>query len=205
MKEHDAASHDSSVPIVKQRSQNSSTGRQTQPTYAVISVDDICHQVDLIQYPPNGNQFYSIPIVEDFLNCFIFKALLHSHAFDSFCAGCESRSATYKASNRKKSQKVNFKFEPAENKAVRQDMPEIDCDFMMQVAVMSDEQPADKDFKNRMKSIVKIVCKFNTLIKFVDDYVIEAIGSSASQMKERVLISVSNTAVPDDITPKFPQ
>ncbi|OAD68523.1 hypothetical protein PHYBLDRAFT_172950 [Phycomyces blakesleeanus NRRL 1555(-)] len=60
MKEHDAAAHDSSVPIVKQRSQNSSTGRQTQPTYAVISVNDIRHQVGLIQYPPNGNQFYII-------------------------------------------------------------------------------------------------------------------------------------------------
>ncbi|OAD67251.1 hypothetical protein PHYBLDRAFT_63754 [Phycomyces blakesleeanus NRRL 1555(-)] len=60
MKEHDAAAHDSSVPIVKQQSQNSSTGRQTQPTYAVISVNDICHQVGLIQYPPNGNQFYII-------------------------------------------------------------------------------------------------------------------------------------------------
>ncbi|OAD67120.1 hypothetical protein PHYBLDRAFT_174504 [Phycomyces blakesleeanus NRRL 1555(-)] len=59
-KEHDMAAHDSSVPIVKQWSQNSSTGRQTQPTYAVISVNDICHQVGLIQYPPNGNKFYVI-------------------------------------------------------------------------------------------------------------------------------------------------
>ncbi|OAD76928.1 hypothetical protein PHYBLDRAFT_142435 [Phycomyces blakesleeanus NRRL 1555(-)] len=60
MKEHDVAAHDSSVPIVKQQSQNSSTGRQTQPTYAVISVNDICHQFGLTQYPPNGNQFYVI-------------------------------------------------------------------------------------------------------------------------------------------------
>ncbi|OAD80841.1 C2H2-type zinc finger transcription factor [Phycomyces blakesleeanus NRRL 1555(-)] len=61
MKEHDAAGHDSSVPIVKQRSQSTRTlGHQTQPTYAVISVNDICHQVGLVQYPPNGNQFYVI-------------------------------------------------------------------------------------------------------------------------------------------------
>ncbi|OAD71978.1 C2H2-type zinc finger transcription factor [Phycomyces blakesleeanus NRRL 1555(-)] len=61
MKEHDAASHDSSVPIVKQQSQSTHTlGHQTQPTYAVISVNDICHQVGLVQYPPNGNQFYVI-------------------------------------------------------------------------------------------------------------------------------------------------
>ncbi|OAD80872.1 hypothetical protein PHYBLDRAFT_138425 [Phycomyces blakesleeanus NRRL 1555(-)] len=61
MKEHDTAGHDSSVPIVKQRSQSTNTlGHQTQPTYAVISVNDICHQVGLVQYPPNGNQFYVI-------------------------------------------------------------------------------------------------------------------------------------------------
>ncbi|OAD72690.1 C2H2-type zinc finger transcription factor [Phycomyces blakesleeanus NRRL 1555(-)] len=49
MKEHDAAGHDSSVPIVKQRSQSTCTlGHQTQPTYAVISVNDICHQVGLL-------------------------------------------------------------------------------------------------------------------------------------------------------------
>ncbi|OAD74068.1 hypothetical protein PHYBLDRAFT_145530 [Phycomyces blakesleeanus NRRL 1555(-)] len=58
MKEYDATAHDSSVPIVKQQSQNSSTGCQTQSTYAVISVNDIHHQVGLIQYPPNANQFY---------------------------------------------------------------------------------------------------------------------------------------------------
>ncbi|OAD68465.1 hypothetical protein PHYBLDRAFT_173457 [Phycomyces blakesleeanus NRRL 1555(-)] len=61
MKEHDAAGHDSSVPIVKQRSQSTRTlGHQTQPTYAVVSVNNICHQVGLVQYPPNGNQFYVI-------------------------------------------------------------------------------------------------------------------------------------------------
>ncbi|OAD74319.1 C2H2-type zinc finger transcription factor [Phycomyces blakesleeanus NRRL 1555(-)] len=61
MKEHDAAGHDSSVPIIKQRSQSTRIlGHQTQPTYAVISVNDICHQVGLIQYPLNGNQFYVI-------------------------------------------------------------------------------------------------------------------------------------------------
>ncbi|OAD75362.1 C2H2-type zinc finger transcription factor [Phycomyces blakesleeanus NRRL 1555(-)] len=61
MKEHDVAGHDSSVPIVKQRSQSTRTlGHQTQPTYTVISVNDICHQVGLVQYPPNGNQFYVI-------------------------------------------------------------------------------------------------------------------------------------------------
>ncbi|OAD65336.1 hypothetical protein PHYBLDRAFT_176248 [Phycomyces blakesleeanus NRRL 1555(-)] len=61
MKEHDAAGHDSSVPIVKQWSQSTHTlGHQMQPTYAVISVNDICHQVGLVQYPPNGNQFYVI-------------------------------------------------------------------------------------------------------------------------------------------------
>ncbi|OAD66780.1 hypothetical protein PHYBLDRAFT_160529 [Phycomyces blakesleeanus NRRL 1555(-)] len=61
IKEHDAAGHDSSVPIVKQWSQSTRTlGHQTQPTYAVISVNDICHQVGLVQYPPNGNQFYVI-------------------------------------------------------------------------------------------------------------------------------------------------
>ncbi|OAD74819.1 hypothetical protein PHYBLDRAFT_61130 [Phycomyces blakesleeanus NRRL 1555(-)] len=61
MKEHDAADHDSSVPIVKQWSQSTCTlGHQTQPTYAVISVNVICHQVGLVQYPPNGNQFYVI-------------------------------------------------------------------------------------------------------------------------------------------------
>ncbi|OAD65483.1 C2H2-type zinc finger transcription factor [Phycomyces blakesleeanus NRRL 1555(-)] len=61
MKEHDADGHDSSVPIVKQQSQSTHTlGHQTQPTYAVISVNDICHQVGLVQYPPNGNQFYVI-------------------------------------------------------------------------------------------------------------------------------------------------
>ncbi|OAD66170.1 hypothetical protein PHYBLDRAFT_70993 [Phycomyces blakesleeanus NRRL 1555(-)] len=49
MKEHDAAGHDLSVPIVKQWSQSTHTlGHQTQPTYAVISVNDICHQVSLI-------------------------------------------------------------------------------------------------------------------------------------------------------------
>ncbi|OAD72409.1 hypothetical protein PHYBLDRAFT_146602 [Phycomyces blakesleeanus NRRL 1555(-)] len=77
-----------------------------------------------------------------------------------------------------------------------------DCDFMMQMAAMFDGESADEDFENRTKSIVKI---FNTLIKLVDEYVIEAMGSSASQMKKRVFTSVSNTAVPDDITPKFPQ
>ncbi|OAD73085.1 hypothetical protein PHYBLDRAFT_71583 [Phycomyces blakesleeanus NRRL 1555(-)] len=35
-------------------------GYQTQPTYATISENDICHQVGLVQYPPNGNQFYII-------------------------------------------------------------------------------------------------------------------------------------------------
>ncbi|OAD66745.1 hypothetical protein PHYBLDRAFT_70261 [Phycomyces blakesleeanus NRRL 1555(-)] len=61
IKEHDTADHDSSVPIVKQRSQSTRTlGHQTQSTYAVISVNDICHQVGLVQYPPNGNQFYVI-------------------------------------------------------------------------------------------------------------------------------------------------
>ncbi|OAD81231.1 hypothetical protein PHYBLDRAFT_73842 [Phycomyces blakesleeanus NRRL 1555(-)] len=61
MKEYDAAGHDSSVPIVKQRSQSTHTlGHQTQLTYAVISVNDICHQVGLVQYPPNGNKFYVI-------------------------------------------------------------------------------------------------------------------------------------------------
>ncbi|OAD79072.1 hypothetical protein PHYBLDRAFT_62165 [Phycomyces blakesleeanus NRRL 1555(-)] len=61
MKEHDAAGHDSSVPIVKQWSQSTHTlGHQTQPTYAVISVNDICHQVGLVQYLLNGNQFYVI-------------------------------------------------------------------------------------------------------------------------------------------------
>ncbi|OAD77052.1 C2H2-type zinc finger transcription factor [Phycomyces blakesleeanus NRRL 1555(-)] len=61
MKEHDVAGHDSSVPIIKQQSQSTCTlGHQTQPTYAVISVNDICHQVGLVQYPPNGNQFYII-------------------------------------------------------------------------------------------------------------------------------------------------
>ncbi|OAD67140.1 hypothetical protein PHYBLDRAFT_67273 [Phycomyces blakesleeanus NRRL 1555(-)] len=49
MKEHDAAGHNSSVPIVKQWSQSTHTlGHQTQPTYAVISVNDICHQVGLV-------------------------------------------------------------------------------------------------------------------------------------------------------------
>ncbi|OAD65497.1 hypothetical protein PHYBLDRAFT_72299 [Phycomyces blakesleeanus NRRL 1555(-)] len=102
-----------------------------------------------------------------------------------------------------------------------------DCDFTIQMAAMSDGESADEDFENRTKSIIKIVrpgwrsdeiyyfiliimsyykkYKFNTLIKLVDEYVIEAMGSSASQMKERVFPSVSNTAVPDDITPKFPQ
>ncbi|OAD72712.1 hypothetical protein PHYBLDRAFT_146025 [Phycomyces blakesleeanus NRRL 1555(-)] len=85
-----------------------------------------------------------------------------------------------------------------------------DCDFTMQMAAMSNGESADEDFKNRTKSIIKIVWpgwrsdEFNTLIKLVDEYVIEAMGSSASQMKERVFTSVSNTAVPDDITPKFP-
>ncbi|OAD66613.1 hypothetical protein PHYBLDRAFT_168477 [Phycomyces blakesleeanus NRRL 1555(-)] len=73
------------------------------------------------------------------------------------------------------------------------------CDFTMQMAAMFDGESADEDFENRTKSI------FNTLIKLVEEYVIEAMGSSASQMKERVFTSVSNTAVPDDITPKFSQ
>ncbi|OAD81281.1 hypothetical protein PHYBLDRAFT_161895 [Phycomyces blakesleeanus NRRL 1555(-)] len=61
MKEHDVTGYDSSVPIDKQWSQSTHTlGHQTQPTYAVISVNDICHQVGLIQYPPNRNQFYVI-------------------------------------------------------------------------------------------------------------------------------------------------
>ncbi|OAD79357.1 hypothetical protein PHYBLDRAFT_162431 [Phycomyces blakesleeanus NRRL 1555(-)] len=61
MKEHDAAGHDSSVPIVKQQSQSTHTlGHQMQPTYAVISVNDICYQVGLVQYPLNGNKFYVI-------------------------------------------------------------------------------------------------------------------------------------------------
>ncbi|OAD69424.1 hypothetical protein PHYBLDRAFT_172669 [Phycomyces blakesleeanus NRRL 1555(-)] len=61
MKEYDAAGHDSSVPIVKQKSQSTHTlGHQTQPTYAVISINDICHQAGLVQYPPNRNQFYVI-------------------------------------------------------------------------------------------------------------------------------------------------
>ncbi|OAD75675.1 hypothetical protein PHYBLDRAFT_143923 [Phycomyces blakesleeanus NRRL 1555(-)] len=54
MKEHDAAGRDLSVPIVKQCSQSIYIpGHQTQPTYAVISVNDICHQVCLVQYLPN--------------------------------------------------------------------------------------------------------------------------------------------------------
>ncbi|OAD74050.1 hypothetical protein PHYBLDRAFT_145514 [Phycomyces blakesleeanus NRRL 1555(-)] len=86
-----------------------------------------------------------------------------------------------------------------------------DCDFTMQMAAMSNGESADEDFENRTKSIVKIVRpgwrsdEFNTLIKLVDKYVIEAMGSSAFQMKERVFTSVSNTAVPDDITSKLPQ
>ncbi|KAI9006734.1 hypothetical protein CLU79DRAFT_779261 [Phycomyces nitens] len=58
MKEHGTAAHNSSVPIVIRRS-HSSTGQTTQPKYAV-NVDDIQHQVGLIQYPPSSNQFFII-------------------------------------------------------------------------------------------------------------------------------------------------
>lgn len=72
MKAHDAASHDLSVPIVKSRATSNSTEREEQPTYAVIGVDDIQHQVGLIQYPRNSNQFFVIAPY------YIFKGNLHA-------------------------------------------------------------------------------------------------------------------------------
>lgn len=54
MKHHDVARHDKSVPLVKTRSDIA------QPSYAVINLMDIEHQVGLIEFPPNRNQFYVI-------------------------------------------------------------------------------------------------------------------------------------------------
>ncbi|KAI9016345.1 hypothetical protein CLU79DRAFT_318992 [Phycomyces nitens] len=60
MKEHTTVAHDFSVPIVKKRPTDTLHGHIPSPTFAVINVDDIIHQVGLIQYPPNSNQFFVI-------------------------------------------------------------------------------------------------------------------------------------------------
>ncbi|KAI9010510.1 hypothetical protein CLU79DRAFT_710433, partial [Phycomyces nitens] len=60
MKEHTTATHDFSIPIVKKRPTDTLNGHIPPPTFAVINVNDIIHQVGLIQYPPNSNQFFMI-------------------------------------------------------------------------------------------------------------------------------------------------
>lgn len=53
MKEHLTAAADVSIPVVK-------ANYNGRPKYAVISVYDIEHQVGLVQFPENINQFYVI-------------------------------------------------------------------------------------------------------------------------------------------------
>ncbi|KAG2190977.1 hypothetical protein INT47_007467 [Mucor saturninus] len=54
MKHHYLARHNKFVPLVKASSDIA------QPSYSVINLMDIEHQVGLIKFPPNRNQFYVI-------------------------------------------------------------------------------------------------------------------------------------------------
>ncbi|OAD78049.1 hypothetical protein PHYBLDRAFT_164929 [Phycomyces blakesleeanus NRRL 1555(-)] len=86
-----------------------------------------------------------------------------------------------------------------------------DCANTLQKAVMSDGESADEMDEDDIKHVIHIVQsgwrsnECNRFIALVDTYAIQAMGSSANQRIRRITTSVSNSAVPYNISPNFPQ
>ncbi|OAD65119.1 hypothetical protein PHYBLDRAFT_171282 [Phycomyces blakesleeanus NRRL 1555(-)] len=86
-----------------------------------------------------------------------------------------------------------------------------DCANTLQKAVMSDGESADEMDEDGIKHVIHIVQpgwrsdECNRFIALVDTYAVQAMGSSANQRIRRITTSVSNSAVPDNISPNFPR
>ncbi|OAD75733.1 hypothetical protein PHYBLDRAFT_143982 [Phycomyces blakesleeanus NRRL 1555(-)] len=86
-----------------------------------------------------------------------------------------------------------------------------DCANTLQKAVMSDGESADEMDEDGIKYVIHIVQpgwrsdECNRFIALVDTYAVQAMGSSANQRIRRITTSVSNSAVPDNISPNFPR
>ncbi|OAD78110.1 hypothetical protein PHYBLDRAFT_141976 [Phycomyces blakesleeanus NRRL 1555(-)] len=77
-----------------------------------------------------------------------------------------------------------------------------DCANTLQKAVMSDGESADEMDEDGIKHVIHICNRF---IALVDTYAVQAMGSSANQRICRITTCVSNSAVPDNISPNFPR
>ncbi|OAD68006.1 hypothetical protein PHYBLDRAFT_151091 [Phycomyces blakesleeanus NRRL 1555(-)] len=86
-----------------------------------------------------------------------------------------------------------------------------DCANTLQKAVMSDGESANEMDEDGIKHVIHIVQpgwrsdECNRFIALVDTYAVQAMGSSANQRIRRITTSVSNSAVPDNISPNFPR
>ncbi|OAD68577.1 hypothetical protein PHYBLDRAFT_150170 [Phycomyces blakesleeanus NRRL 1555(-)] len=75
-----------------------------------------------------------------------------------------------------------------------------DCANTLQKAVMSDGESANEMDEDGIKHVIHICNRF---IALVDTYAVQAMESSANQRIQRITTSVSNSAVPDNISPNF--
>ncbi|OAD74078.1 hypothetical protein PHYBLDRAFT_144538 [Phycomyces blakesleeanus NRRL 1555(-)] len=86
-----------------------------------------------------------------------------------------------------------------------------DCANTLQKAVMSDGESDNEMDEDGIKHVIHIVQpswrsdECNRFIALVDTYAVQAIGSSANKRIRRITTSVSNSAVPDNISPNFPR
>ncbi|OAD74562.1 hypothetical protein PHYBLDRAFT_144997 [Phycomyces blakesleeanus NRRL 1555(-)] len=84
------------------------------------------------------------------------------------------------------------------------------CANTLQKAVMSDGESANEMDEDGIKHVIHIVQlgwrsdECNCCIALVDTYAVQAMGSSANQRICKITTSVSNSAVPDNISHNFP-
>ncbi|OAD78133.1 hypothetical protein PHYBLDRAFT_141999 [Phycomyces blakesleeanus NRRL 1555(-)] len=86
-----------------------------------------------------------------------------------------------------------------------------DCANTLQKAVMSDGESANEMDEDGIKHVIHIIQpgwrsdECNRFIALVDTYAVQAMGSSANQRIHRITTSVSNSAVPNNISSNFPR